>query len=210
MSTPKSKPAKARRKRTKGGKASRRGERALAGIAREARREETAQEQARLKLAARERRVLQEQADRAAAERRRRAEQRDRDRNRQRWTILDLLRRGAGVTQILQTIAEPADTPSDGLRRAQQLRRILEQIGSSPATPAGCRSSRASSHAPSTIWIGSWRGCRTPPRTQRRDTSRHWPTRPSHPPGGGTVPSGAPAPQSHPPASTHGQQANHE
>lgn len=137
MSTPKSKPAKARRKRTKGGKANRRSERALAGIARAARREETAQEQARLKLAARERRVIQEQADRAAAERRRRAEQRDRDRNRQRWTILDLLRRGAGVTQILQTIAEPADTPSDSLRRAQQLHRILEQTGSSPSDTGG-------------------------------------------------------------------------
>lgn len=44
--------------------------------------------------------------------------------------ILDLLRRGAGVTQILRETGQPGDNPADRLARANRLRRILEALAS--------------------------------------------------------------------------------
>ncbi|MGH2903060.1 MAG: hypothetical protein ACRDK7_05670 [Solirubrobacteraceae bacterium] len=40
--------------------------------------------------------------------------------------ILDLLRRGAGVSQILRETRQPGENPADRLARANRLRRILE------------------------------------------------------------------------------------
>jgi hypothetical protein len=42
--------------------------------------------------------------------------------------ILDLLRRGAGVTQILSEIGEVNDSPSERLLRANRLRVVLENL----------------------------------------------------------------------------------
>jgi hypothetical protein len=120
MSPTTSKPARGRSKR--GGKISkgdRRVEREVAAMAREARREANVREQEQLRAAARELRVQQEQAELAAVARRQRA----------RRVILDLLRRGAGVTQILETLVGPTDTLSDSVRYAKQLRCILEEVG---------------------------------------------------------------------------------
>jgi hypothetical protein len=44
--------------------------------------------------------------------------------------ILGLLRRGAGVTQILRETGQPGDNPADRLARANRLRRILEALAS--------------------------------------------------------------------------------
>lgn len=51
--------------------------------------------------------------------------------------ILDLLRRGAGVTQILAETEQPVDSPSDRLLRANRLRLILESLaaGTDPSAP---------------------------------------------------------------------------
>jgi hypothetical protein len=45
--------------------------------------------------------------------------------------IVNLLRRGAGVTQILRETGQPDDSPSDRLLRADRLRRILEALPAS-------------------------------------------------------------------------------
>jgi hypothetical protein len=42
--------------------------------------------------------------------------------------ILDLLRRGAGVTQILREIGTPGDTAADTLTRVARLQRVLESL----------------------------------------------------------------------------------
>ncbi|MGA2163345.1 MAG: hypothetical protein ABSH36_02620 [Solirubrobacteraceae bacterium] len=57
--------------------------------------------------------------------------------DRERQMILGLLRRGAGVTQILKTLCQPADTALDDLHRAKQLRRILEAVASHPSDVSG-------------------------------------------------------------------------
>lgn len=51
--------------------------------------------------------------------------------------MLDLLRRGAGVTQILREIAKPGDTATDRLIRASRLRLLIESLAatSDPSTP---------------------------------------------------------------------------
>jgi hypothetical protein len=49
--------------------------------------------------------------------------------------ILDLLRRGAGVTQILRESSKPGDTAADRLARASRLRTILESLPADQAAP---------------------------------------------------------------------------
>jgi hypothetical protein len=46
--------------------------------------------------------------------------------------ILELLRRGAGVTQILREIGKPDDTAADRLAAAGRLRRVLESLPADP------------------------------------------------------------------------------
>jgi hypothetical protein len=49
--------------------------------------------------------------------------------------ILDLLRRGAGVTQILREIGTPNDTAADRLAAAGRLHRVLESLPADPHAP---------------------------------------------------------------------------
>lgn len=51
--------------------------------------------------------------------------------------ILDLLRRGAGVTQILREIGKPSDSAADRLACASRLRSVLESlpVAGDPRTP---------------------------------------------------------------------------
>ena len=104
-------------KRGNGGRAERRRSRDLAGITRERKHDE--------------RRVAQAQLEHAARQRRAGAEQRTRQHQR----IIDLLRRGAGVSQILREIGQPNDTLADSVRRATSLRQVLLAVaaGSSEA-----------------------------------------------------------------------------
>jgi len=76
-------------------------------------------------------RDLSASAREAAQQRRARAQERTREQRR----ILELLRRGAGVTQILRDIAQPKDRLTACVARAMHLRRILDTVatGSSEA-----------------------------------------------------------------------------
>jgi hypothetical protein len=49
--------------------------------------------------------------------------------------ILDLLRRGAGVTQILREIGKPDDSAADRLGGAGRLRRVFESLPADPHAP---------------------------------------------------------------------------
>jgi hypothetical protein len=49
--------------------------------------------------------------------------------------ILDLLRRGAGVTQILRETSKPGDTAAERLARASRLRSVLEELPADPDAP---------------------------------------------------------------------------
>ena len=63
-------------------------------------------------------------AQRAAQQRREGAQERTREQRR----ILELLRRGADVSQILQDIGRPNDTLSISVARALHLRRLLDAV----------------------------------------------------------------------------------
>lgn len=69
-----------------------------------------------------------EHAERADRHRRRRYRERNRPRARQECRILDLLRRGAGVTQILREISLPSDGLSDLRRRATHIEEMLDAV----------------------------------------------------------------------------------
>jgi hypothetical protein len=80
-------------------------------------------------------RDLPASAREAAAQRRARAQERSREQQR----VLELLRRGAGVTQILRDIAQPKDRLAASLARAVQLRRTLDAVAAGSARVAGVR-----------------------------------------------------------------------
>jgi hypothetical protein len=109
------------RNRGKGGRADRRRSRDLAALTRERLRDDRRLQQARVEDAARQRRV-------SAAQRNRRDER-----------ILDLLRRGAGVSQILREIGQPNDTLADSLNRATYLQRVLEAVATGSSEARGVR-----------------------------------------------------------------------
>jgi len=109
------------RNRGKGGRTDRRRSRDLAALARERLREDRRLQQTRVEDAARQRRVSAEQ------------------RTRQHGRILDLLRRGAGVSQILRETGQPNDTLADSLRRAIHLRRVLEAVAAGSSEAGGVR-----------------------------------------------------------------------
>lgn len=78
-------------------------------------------------------RDLSASAREAAEQRRARAQERSREQQR----VLELLSRGAGVTQILRDIAQPKDRLSASLARAMQLRRTLDAVAAGSARVAG-------------------------------------------------------------------------
>jgi len=63
-------------------------------------------------------------AQHAARQRQDRAEQRDRQQRR----IINLLGRGAGISQILWEIGRPDDRPSASIARAMHVRRVLDAV----------------------------------------------------------------------------------
>lgn len=69
----------------------------------------------------------------AAEQRRARAQ----DRTREQRRVLELLRRGAGVTQILRDIAQPKDRLAASIARAVQLRRTLDAVAAGSARATG-------------------------------------------------------------------------
>jgi hypothetical protein len=106
------------RRSNRGGKigpAELRAQRNLAAHARADGRETHSKERARLEQAARARRE--------------RAQARLEHHNAQERRIVGLLRRGAGVTQILEEVSGAQDTPRDSVTRALHLRRVLELVG---------------------------------------------------------------------------------
>ncbi len=112
---------------------------ALSGIW-PARREENRVEQERKRRAAQARREAEERQRREAAERRRiSAVVRQSAHGRQEQKILDLLRRGAGVTQILREITKPEDVVRDTLRRAQHLSKLLDAVEDGAEKTTGVR-----------------------------------------------------------------------
>jgi hypothetical protein len=78
-------------------------------------------------------RDLAASAREAAEQRRARAQERTREQQR----VLELLRRGAGVTQILRDIAQPKDRLAASLARAVQLRRTLDVVAAGSPRAAG-------------------------------------------------------------------------
>jgi hypothetical protein len=79
-----------------------------------------------------------------ASARRDRAQRCDRENEQCLSKIIALLRRGAGVTQILDTIAQPEDTPQDAVRRARLLRSVLETVAQGSMTLSGLKAQKAS------------------------------------------------------------------
>ena len=78
-------------------------------------------------------RDLTTSAREAAEQRRARAQ----DRTREQQRVLELLRRGAGVTQILRDIAQPKDRLATSVARAVQLRRTLDAVAAGSARATG-------------------------------------------------------------------------
>ena len=78
-------------------------------------------------------RDLSASAREAAEQRRARAQ----DRTREQRRVLELLRRGAGVTQILRDIARPKDRLAASIARAVQLRRTLDAVAAGSPRAAG-------------------------------------------------------------------------
>ncbi len=109
------------RNRGQGGRAERRRSREVAALTRERLREDRRLAQARLDDAARRRRSSAQQ------------------RTRQHERILDLLRRGAGVSQILREISQPEDTLADSVGRAIHVRRVLEAVAAGSVESGGLR-----------------------------------------------------------------------
>jgi hypothetical protein len=135
------KPGKRPRSKPKLGKAELRSQRAAASIRRDGLREERAAQEAQRAQHARERRAAEDaEREREARQRRAAAAARaEQLRNADRRELLmhDLLRRGAGVTQILGEIAAPSDTARDRLRRALQLQKTLQARGTTPREHGG-------------------------------------------------------------------------
>ncbi len=144
MSTPTTRPKHGARRRGKQGRADARAQRNLAAFDRVARREENLAEQARRQRAARQWREENERGTRGRAARRKaELERRNDPRRRLQERMLDLLRRGCGVTQILAEFARPRDRIDDRIEHAETLRRALHAVrDGAPHTASVCMKPR--------------------------------------------------------------------
>jgi hypothetical protein len=101
--------------------------------------EQATQDRERQRLREAQAAEMREQAAAQAAQRQQERERRYRDRSRprvrQEQRMIDLLRRGAGVTQILREVKRPSDGTRDLRRRAEHLLELLEAVaGQDPKT----------------------------------------------------------------------------
>jgi hypothetical protein len=139
MSAVISKPARPRGRAGKHSRSDARAQRHLASVRRDTRREENRVEQERKRRAAQARREAEERRRRAAEQRRISAVVRQSAHGRQEQKMLDLLRRGAGVTQILRETTKPEDVVRDTLRRAQHLSKLLDAVEDGAEKTTGVR-----------------------------------------------------------------------